>query len=104
MKKKIIKSTEPYLNTFNQTVYQEREKELIKCNVDEFNAMLLNKEYLIVAIKRNEKSEFLFQEQPKYLSENVKYIIFNFKYGLAEATFTEKLDNNDMNLSQLEIV
>lgn len=104
MKKETNKLMESYQNTFNQTSYQETKKQILKCNIDEFNEMLLNKEYLIVAIKRNEKSEFLFHQQPNYLTENSKYIILNFMYGLADATFTEKLDQNNRNLNRLEII
>ena len=83
---------------------QKDKKEMIQCNIDEFNSMLLSKEDLTVVINRNEKSEFLFHEQPSYLTEKAKYIILNFKYGLAEATFTDKLDSNERNLNILEII
>lgn len=91
-----------YQYNFDKTA--RHEKQIIKCTIDEFNQMLLDKEYMTVVIKRNEKSDFLFHEQPSYLSKNTKYMILNFRYGLAEATFTEKLDQNERNLNILEII
>lgn len=101
MEIKEVKSVESYRNTFNQTAYEEVKKNEIKCTKEEFMDMLGKKEnYMIVNIKRNAKSEFLFENS----FGDPKYATLNIALGLESMSYADWLDRNDRVNDILEII
>ena len=94
---------EPYRNTFNQTSYEDIEIKHYEVTKEEF-LNLLNKDFMLVNIKRTEESEFLFDNQPEYLVSDAKYAILNMKHGLESIRFADRLDRNDRTHDTLEII
>ena len=104
MEKNTIKTLRHYRNNFGQLVTREEERDYYKVTREEFNQLLKDKKYLLVSIKLNEKSNFLLENQPEYLTNNAKWAILNFAHGLESIYFAEFLSNNDEGLDRLEVI
>lgn len=99
--KKVLR---PFINTFNQMEHEQLNISNYTVTREEFEN-LLGSEYAIVVIKRNEKSEFLFENQPTWIvDEKTKYAILNLKFGLEKITFCNALTGNDRYNDTLEII
>ena len=99
--KKVIR---PYTNVFKQTAHEHLEVAKYTVTRAEFEN-LLGDEYAIVAIRRDENSEFLFKDQPEFLvGEDTKYAILNLQFGLDNMSFVNRLTGNDRYVDTLEII